>query len=65
MSKTEKTLREAIFQALKKVDQHSAPNVFDAIKTEEGYRSIEQRIIYLMDSEGLSPSAAIRAIETT
>ncbi len=71
VGKTKKTenieteLREAILEQLKKVQAKPelTPSVHRIIQSEKGYRWLENRIIQLMISDGLTPSATIPQIE--
>lgn len=56
-------LRTAILYELKKVNQKNAPKIYEKIKTDDGYKWIEQRIINMVIIDGITPSACIPQIE--
>lgn len=56
-------LRELIYQALQKVTAKNAPNVHEAIQTQQGYKNIEARIITMSINEGIMPESCIPHIE--
>ena len=59
----EQQLRTEIMSQLKRVTPGNAPNVWKLIQTEAGYRDMENRIIRMVATEGLTPSACIPHIE--
>ena len=59
----EHQLRTEIMAQLKRVTSMNAPNVWKLIQTESGYRDMENRIIRMVATEGLTPSACIPHIE--
>jgi len=59
----EQQLRTEIMAQLKRVTSMNAPNVWKLIQTESGYRDMENRIIRMVATEGLTPSACIPHIE--
>ena len=59
----EHQLRTEIMSQLKRVTSMNAPNVWKLIQTESGYRDMENRIIRMVATEGLTPSACIPHIE--
>jgi hypothetical protein len=59
----EQQLRSEIMTQLKRVTSQNAPNVWKLIQTESGYRDMENRIIRMVATEGLTPSACIPHIE--
>jgi len=59
----EHQLRTEIMSQLKRVTSMNAPNVWKLIQTEAGYRDMENRIIRMVATEGLTPSACIPHIE--
>ena len=59
----EHQLRTEIMAQLKRVTPTNAPNVWKLIQTESGYRDMENRIIRIVATEGLTPSACIPHIE--
>jgi DNA repair protein RadC len=59
----EQQLRAEIYNQLKRVKASNAPNVFEKILSQSGYREIEQRIIYLVIHDRITPSAAVPQIE--
>ena len=63
MTDLQERLRTEILQQLKKVTSGNAPNVYRLIQTESGYRNMEQRMIMLVATEGITPSACIPHIE--
>jgi len=63
MENIEQQLRTEIMAQLKRVTTLNAPNVWNLIQTESGYRDMENRIIRMVAVEGLTPSASIPHIE--
>jgi hypothetical protein len=63
MKQLEQQLRTEIQAQLKRVTTLNAPNVWKLIQTESGYRDMETRIIRMVATEGLTPSACIPHIE--
>lgn len=59
----EQELREEILYQLGKVNHKNCPKIYALIQTREGYSSIEERIINMVASEGITPSACIPQIE--
>lgn len=59
----EEKLRTEILHQLRKVDDQNAPHLFNLIQTEAGYREVENRIIYMVAREHITPSACIPHIE--
>lgn len=59
----QKQLRAEILTQLKKVNSVNAPNVYHLVKTQAGYKEIEERIITIVATEGITPSACIPYIE--
>lgn len=59
----EEELRTEILRQLRKVDDQNAPHIFKLIQTEAGYREVENRIIYMVAQEHITPSACIPHIE--
>lgn len=51
--------RDNIAKVLSKVTERSAPNVYEAIQTEEGYREVETEIIRMVAEECLTISGTI------
>lgn len=62
-SGTEQQLRQEILTQLNRVTISNAPEVFELIQTESGYRNMEQRIINLVIRDRITPSACIPQIE--
>jgi len=60
---TENKLRQEILEQLNKVTASNAPKVYQMLKTESGYRNIEQRIINLVVHDHITPSACIPQVE--
>jgi hypothetical protein len=60
----EHELRTEIMAQFKRVTPHNAPNVWKLIQTESGYRDMENRMIRMVATEGLTPSACIPHIES-
>lgn len=60
----EKELRAEILHQLQKINRKACPNVYERIQNEDGYAEIEERIIYMVANEGLTPSACIGQIES-
>lgn len=56
-------LREHIKNALSSVTKTNAPNVYDNIQTETGYKNIEDKIINMMIDYDMTASACIPHIE--
>jgi len=63
MENIEHQLRAEIIAQLKRVTSLNAPNVWKLIQTESGYRDMENRMIRMVTTEGLTPSARIPHIE--
>jgi hypothetical protein len=63
MNSLEQQLRAEIMAQLKKVNTLNAPNVWQLIQSESGYRDMENRMIRMVAVEGLTPSACIPHIE--
>lgn len=60
---TEKQLRDEIYRVLKNVNLDNTPNVHASIQSEMGYKNIEAKIIELVLTDSLTPSACIPHIE--
>lgn len=56
-------LRTEILTQLKRVNRYNAPRVYSLIQTPSGYRNVESRIISMVATEGITPSACIPYIE--
>lgn len=54
-----KELRNRIYEELKKVTAVSAPDLYEAIQTESGYKQAEEMIIQMMYDEQMSISGCI------
>ena len=61
---TEKKLRQAILDELKKVKKQNAPFLHKLIQTKDVYNRIEEEIIDRVINEKLPPSAIIPHIES-
>lgn len=59
----ENQLREEILQQLKKVTKANSPNIWERIQTPEGYRKVEEQIIYHVIHQQLVPAAIIPQME--
>lgn len=59
----EKQLRQQIASVLGNVTAKTAPNVYDMIQSENGYKTIEDMIIRLAIENQMSVSACIPQIE--
>lgn len=62
--KTEKKIRTEIYQLLEKVTKANCPKIFEMLLTTDGYQAIEHKIINMIVSEHISPSACIPQIES-
>ena len=63
MKQIEQQLREEILKQLGRVNKKNCPKIHRLIQTREGYASVEERIINMVASEGITPSACIPQIE--
>lgn len=59
----EKQLRDEIYRVLKNVSSSNAPNLYQSIQSEVGYKNIEAKMIDMVLTEQLTPSACIPHLE--
>ena len=57
-------LRVAILAQLKDITPRSCPEIYNEIKTPQGYANIERRIIAMVCADVITPSGAIGQIES-
>jgi len=63
MENVENQLRTAIFEALKKVTPENSPKVWKELQTKSGYKFIENKIIYMVINDHITPDACVPQIE--
>jgi len=56
-------LRDEINRVLQNVTSDNAPMVYSSIQTEMGYKNIEARVVELVVTEQMTPSACIPHLE--
>ena len=63
MENVENQLRSAIYEALKNVTRENSPKVWKEIQTKAGYSYIENKIIYMVINDHITPDACVPQIE--